>query len=185
MTEPDKVIYSMHKVSKHYNRTVIIEDISLSYFYGAKIGVLGLNGSGKSTLLKIMAGVDGEYEGEISIQPGFSVGYLEQEPELEAGKTVRQIVEEGVQETAAGQQGAEAPHGDPGYTFVQPAATTAAPDFLGPFAWSAAQAAQQEVALLKEQLRDLAETKLAQARCHTWQVDYDPAMAYCFERLRN
>ena len=99
MTEPDKVIYSMHKVSKHYNRTVIIEDISLSYFYGAKIGVLGLNGSGKSTLLKIMAGVDGEYEGEISIQPGFSVGYLEQEPELEAGKTVRQIVEGGAQET--------------------------------------------------------------------------------------
>ncbi|MBT5327625.1 MAG: energy-dependent translational throttle protein EttA [Gemmatimonadetes bacterium] len=99
MTEPDKVIYSMHKVSKHYNRTVIIEDISLSYFYGAKIGVLGLNGSGKSTLLKIMAGIDGEYEGEVNIQPGFSVGYLEQEPELEAGKTVRQIVEGGAQET--------------------------------------------------------------------------------------
>ena len=99
MTEPDKVIYSMYKVSKHYNRTVIIEDISLSYFYGAKIGVLGLNGSGKSTLLKIMAGIDGEYEGEVNIQPGFSVGYLEQEPELEAGKTVRQIVEEGAQET--------------------------------------------------------------------------------------
>ena len=99
MTEPDKVIYSMHKVSKHYNRTVIIEDISLSYFYGAKIGVLGLNGSGKSTLLKIMAGIDGEYEGEVNIQPGVSVGYLEQEPELEAGKTVRQIVEEGAQET--------------------------------------------------------------------------------------
>ncbi len=99
MTEPDKVIYSMHKVSKHYNRTVIIEDISLSYFYGAKIGVLGLNGSGKSTLLKIMAGIDGEYEGEVNIQPGFSVGYLEQEPELEAGKTVRQIVEEGAQKT--------------------------------------------------------------------------------------
>ena len=99
MTEPDKVIYSMYKVSKHYNRTVIIEDISLSYFYGAKIGVLGLNGSGKSTLLKIMAGVDGEYEGDISIQPGYSIGYLEQEPELEAGKTVREIVEEGAQET--------------------------------------------------------------------------------------
>ena len=99
MTEPDKVIYSMHKVSKHYNRTVIIEDISLSYFYGAKIGVLGLNGSGKSTLLKIMAGIDGEHEGEVNIQPGFSVGYLEQEPELEAGKTVRQIVEEGAKET--------------------------------------------------------------------------------------
>ena len=99
MSEAEKVIYSMHKVSKHYNRTVIIEDISLSYFYGAKIGVLGLNGSGKSTLLRIMAGVDSEYKGEISIQPGFSVGYLEQEPELEAGKTVRQIVEEGAQET--------------------------------------------------------------------------------------
>jgi ATP-binding cassette ChvD family protein len=89
----------MYKVSKHYEKTEIIGDISLSYFYGAKIGVLGLNGSGKSTLLRIMAGVDAEYEGEISIQPGFTVGYLEQEPELEKGKTVRQIVEEGAQET--------------------------------------------------------------------------------------
>ena len=99
MSEAEKIIYSMYKVSKHYEKTEIIGDISLSYFYGAKIGVLGLNGSGKSTLLRIMAGVDADYEGEISIQPGFTVGYLEQEPELEKGKTVRQIVEEGAQET--------------------------------------------------------------------------------------
>ena len=99
MSEAEKIIYSMYKVSKHYEKSEIIGDISLSYFYGAKIGVLGLNGSGKSTLLRIMAGVDAEYEGEISIQPGFTVGYLEQEPELEKGKTVRQIVEEGAQET--------------------------------------------------------------------------------------
>ena len=99
MSEAEKIIYSMYKVSKHYNRKAIITDISLSYFYGAKIGVLGLNGSGKSTLLRIMAGIDGEYEGDISVQPGFTVGYLEQEPELEKGKTVKDIVEEGVQET--------------------------------------------------------------------------------------
>ena len=99
MSEPDKIIYSMYKVSKHYNRETIIADISLSYFYGAKIGVLGLNGSGKSTLLRIMAGVDSEYEGEIHVQPGFTVGYMEQEPELEKGKVVREIVEEGVQDT--------------------------------------------------------------------------------------
>ena len=99
MSEAEKIIYSMYKVSKHYNRKAIIADISLSYFYGAKIGVLGLNGSGKSTLLRIMAGIDSEYEGTISIQPGFTVGFLEQEPELEKGKTVKEIVEEGVQET--------------------------------------------------------------------------------------
>ena len=99
MSEAEKIIYSMYKVSKHYNRKVVIADISLSYFYGAKIGVLGLNGSGKSTLLRIMAGIDGEYEGDINVQPGFTVGYLEQEPELEKGKTVKEIVEEGVQET--------------------------------------------------------------------------------------
>ena len=99
MSDAEKIIYSMYKVSKHYNRKAIITDISLSYFYGAKIGVLGLNGSGKSTLLRIMAGIDGEYEGTISIQPGFTVGFLEQEPELEKGKTVKEIVEEGVQET--------------------------------------------------------------------------------------
>ncbi|MYA24234.1 MAG: energy-dependent translational throttle protein EttA [Gemmatimonadetes bacterium] len=99
MSEAEKIIYSMYKVSKHYNRKAIITDISLSYFYGAKIGVLGLNGSGKSTLLRIMAGIDSEYEGTISIQPGFTVGFLEQEPELEKDKTVKDIVEEGVQET--------------------------------------------------------------------------------------
>ena len=99
MSEAEKIIYSMYKVSKHYNRKAIITDISLSYFYGAKIGVLGLNGSGKSSLLRIMAGIDSEYEGTISIQPGFTVGHLEQEPELEKGKTVKEIVEEGVQET--------------------------------------------------------------------------------------
>ena len=99
MSDAEKIIYSMYKVSKHYNRKAIITDISLSYFYGAKIGVLGLNGSGKSTLLRIMAGIDSEYEGTISVQPGFTVGFLEQEPELEKGKTVKEIVEEGVQET--------------------------------------------------------------------------------------
>ena len=99
MSDAEKIIYSMYKVNKHYNRKAIITDISLSYFYGAKIGVLGLNGSGKSTLLRIMAGIDSEYEGTISIQPGFTVGYLEQEPELAPGKTVKEIVEEGVQET--------------------------------------------------------------------------------------
>ena len=99
MSDAEKIIYSMYKVSKHYNRKAIITDISLSYFYGAKIGVLGLNGSGKSTLLRIMAGIDSEYEGDINVQPGFTVGYLEQEPELEKGKTVKEIVEEGVQET--------------------------------------------------------------------------------------
>ncbi len=99
MSDAEKIIYSMYKVSKHYNRKAIITDISLSYFYGAKIGVLGLNGSGKSTLLRIMAGMDSAYEGTISIQPGFTVGYLKQEPELEQGKTVKEIVEEGVQET--------------------------------------------------------------------------------------
>ena len=99
MSEAEKIIYSMYKVSKHYNRKVILADISLSYFYGAKIGVLGLNGSGKSTLLRIMAGIDSEHEGTIQVQPGFTVGYLEQEPELEKGRTVKEIVEEGVQET--------------------------------------------------------------------------------------
>ena len=99
MSEAEKVIYSMYKVSKHYNRKVILADISLSYFYGAKIGVLGLNGSGKSSLLRIMAGIDPEHEGTIQVQPGFTVGYLEQEPELEKGRTVKEIVEEGVQET--------------------------------------------------------------------------------------
>jgi len=94
-----KVIYSMMRVSKFYDKKPIIKDISLSYFYGAKIGVLGLNGSGKSTLLKIMAGVDTEFNGQVALSPGYTVGYLEQEPKLDESKTVRQVVEEGCQET--------------------------------------------------------------------------------------
>ncbi|MEW6594249.1 MAG: energy-dependent translational throttle protein EttA [Thermodesulfobacteriota bacterium] len=97
-TEPNKIIYSMIRVSKFYEKKPILKDISLSYFYGAKIGVLGLNGSGKSSLLRILAGVDKEFNGETHISPGFTVGYLEQEPHLDDGATVRQIVEQGVQE---------------------------------------------------------------------------------------
>ncbi|MEA3545905.1 MAG: energy-dependent translational throttle protein EttA [Thermodesulfobacteriota bacterium] len=93
-----KIIYSMMRVSKSYNKQPIIKDISLSYFYGAKIGVLGLNGSGKSTLLRIMAGVDKEFNGEALLSDGYSVGYLEQEPQLDETKTVRETVQEGVQE---------------------------------------------------------------------------------------
>ena len=85
----------MIRVSKSHSRTKIFEDVSLSYFYGAKIGVLGLNGSGKSTLLRILAGVDKEFEGEIQITPGYTIGYLEQEPHLTPGRTVREAVEEG------------------------------------------------------------------------------------------
>ena len=97
--QPDKVIYSMTRVSKFYNKKPVLKDIYLSYFYGAKIGVLGLNGSGKSSLLKILAGVDKEYEGDISLSPGYSVGYLEQEPRLDEEKTVRETIQESVQET--------------------------------------------------------------------------------------
>lgn len=93
-----KIIYSMMRVSKSYNKQPIIKDISLSYFYGAKIGVLGLNGSGKSTLLRIMAGVDTEFNGEAVLSEGYSVGFLEQEPQLDDNKTVREVVKEGVQE---------------------------------------------------------------------------------------
>ena len=96
---PDKVIYSMIGVGRNHNKKPVLKGIYLSYFYGAKIGVLGLNGSGKSSLLRIMAGVDTEFEGETVLVPGYTVGFLEQEPQLEAGRTVREIVEEGVQET--------------------------------------------------------------------------------------
>lgn len=97
--DPHKIIYSMMRVSKFYDKKPVIKDISLSYFYGAKIGVLGLNGSGKSSLLRIMAGVDKEFNGQAVLSQGYTVGYLEQEPRLDETKTVRQIVEEGVQET--------------------------------------------------------------------------------------
>jgi ATP-binding cassette ChvD family protein len=97
--EPNKIIYSMIKVSKKYKDQVVLKDISLSYFYGAKIGVLGLNGSGKSTLLRILAGVDTEFEGETILSDGFTIDFLEQEPLLDPEKTVREIVELGVQET--------------------------------------------------------------------------------------
>src|SRR5512137_449746 len=97
--DSQKIIYTMMRVSKFYDKKPVIKDISLSYFYGAKIGVLGLNGSGKSSLLRIMAGVDSEYNGKAVLSQGYTVGYLEQEPQLDNSKTVRQIVEEGVQET--------------------------------------------------------------------------------------
>src|SRR5512146_106044 len=96
--EPNKVIYSMIGVGKFYDKKPVLKDIYLSYFYGAKIGVLGLNGSGKSSLLKIMAGIDKEHVGEAVLSPGYTVGFLEQEPKLDPEKTVRQCVEEGVQE---------------------------------------------------------------------------------------
>jgi ATP-binding cassette ChvD family protein len=99
--EPNKIIYSMIQVSKYYDKKPVLKDISISFFYGAKIGVLGLNGSGKSTLLRIIAGVDKEFNGQISISPGLTVGLLDQEPELDNTKTVRDIVEEGLQETVA------------------------------------------------------------------------------------
>jgi energy-dependent translational throttle protein EttA len=96
--EPNKVIYSMVGVSKYYDKKPVLKDIYLGYFYGAKIGVLGLNGSGKSSLLRILAGVDQEFQGKTVVSHGYSIGYLEQEPVLDDTKTVRQIVEEGVQE---------------------------------------------------------------------------------------
>lgn len=98
-TDDKKIIYSMLKVSKFYDDKPVLKDISLSYYYGAKIGVLGLNGSGKSSLLRILAGIDQDFNGETVISPGLTVDYLPQEPELDPEKTVRQIVEEGVQGT--------------------------------------------------------------------------------------
>ncbi len=96
--DPQKIIYSMVGVSKHFDKKPVLKDIYLSYFYGAKIGVLGLNGSGKSSLLRILAGIDKEFTGKTILAPGHTVGYLPQEPQLQDGKTVRQIVEEGAQE---------------------------------------------------------------------------------------
>lgn len=95
----EKIIFSMSRVSKTYpGKKTVIKDISLSFYYGAKIGVLGLNGAGKSTLLRIIAGVDTEYNGDVNLSKGVSVGYLEQEPQLDPEKTVKQIVEEGCAE---------------------------------------------------------------------------------------
>ena len=97
--ELNKIIYSMIKVGKFYDKKPVLKDISLSYFYGAKIGVIGLNGSGKSSLLQILAGVDRDYVGETILSPGYTVGYLEQEPLVDSEKTVKEVVREGVAET--------------------------------------------------------------------------------------
>ena len=97
-SDPHKIIYSMIGVSKYYDKKPVIKDISLSFFYGAKIGVLGLNGAGKSTVLRIMAGVDQEYNGRITMTPGFTIGFLEQEPLLGETQTVWEIVKQGARE---------------------------------------------------------------------------------------
>ena len=100
MSDDKKVIFSMSRVSKTYsssNKTVL-KDIYLSFFYGAKIGILGLNGAGKSSLLKIIAGVDKNYQGDVVFAPGYTVGYLEQEPQLDESKTVIEVVREGAAE---------------------------------------------------------------------------------------
>ena len=99
--EPDKIIYSMIRVSKRHGQKEVLKDISLSYFYGAKIGVLGLNGAGKSSLLKILAGVDQAFDGKTVLAPGYTIGYLEQEPLAGETRTVREVVEEGVSDLAA------------------------------------------------------------------------------------
>ncbi|NCC25210.1 MAG: energy-dependent translational throttle protein EttA [Deltaproteobacteria bacterium] len=95
----EKIIYSMYKVSKFYDQKPVLKDISLSYFYGAKIGVIGLNGSGKSSLLRILAGVDPNFDGRTDVSPGYTIGFLEQEPLVGVDKTVIEVVREGVQET--------------------------------------------------------------------------------------
>jgi ATP-binding cassette ChvD family protein len=97
--EPNKIIFSMVGVSKFHDKKAVLKDIYLSFFYGAKIGVLGLNGAGKSSLLRVIAGVDKEINGEVVFSTGYSTGFLEQEPKLDEAKTVREVVEEAVQET--------------------------------------------------------------------------------------
>ena len=103
MSDDKKVIFSMQRLSKSYQGSdkQVLKNIYLSFFYGAKIGILGLNGSGKSSLLKIIAGVDKNYQGDVVFQPGYTVGYLEQEPQLDETKTVLEIVKEGVADTMA------------------------------------------------------------------------------------
>lgn len=99
MADDKKIIFSMVGVSKTFPpQKQVLKNIYLSFFYGAKIGIIGLNGSGKSTLLKIIAGIEKDYQGEVVFSPGYSVGYLEQDPQLASGKTVREIVQEGVQD---------------------------------------------------------------------------------------
>ncbi|MCI6810543.1 MAG: ATP-binding cassette domain-containing protein, partial [Spirochaetia bacterium] len=93
-----KIIYTMDRVGRAYGTKVVLKDISISYYYGAKIGVIGANGAGKSSLFKILAGIDKDFTGETSLAPGYSIGYLEQEPYLEPGKTVMDCVKEGVKE---------------------------------------------------------------------------------------
>ena len=98
MADDKKVIFSMVGVSKIYPpQKQVLKDIYLSFFYGAKIGIIGLNGAGKSTLLKIIAGIEKQYQGEVVFSPGYSVGYLEQEPKLDPDKTVKEVVQEGMQ----------------------------------------------------------------------------------------
>ena len=99
--EPDKIIYSMIRVTKRHGQKEVLKDISLSYFYGAKIGVLGLNGAGKSSLLRILAGVDQAFDGKTVLAPGYTIGYLEQEPLKEETRTVREVVEDGVSDLTA------------------------------------------------------------------------------------
>ena len=93
-----KIIYTMDRVTRSYGTKVVLKDVSISYYYGAKIGVIGPNGSGKSSLFKILAGVDKDFAGETTLAPGYTIGYLEQEPYLEPGKTVMEVVKEGVKE---------------------------------------------------------------------------------------
>ncbi|MDT7777640.1 MAG: energy-dependent translational throttle protein EttA [Acidobacteriota bacterium] len=100
-TQPNKIIYSMVGVSRHYDKRAVLKDIYLSYFYGAKIGVIGLNGSGKSSLLRIIAGVDKGFTGETVLSSGHTIGYLEQEPHLDESKTVRETIEVAVAETVS------------------------------------------------------------------------------------
>ena len=98
-TDDKKIIFSMVGLSKTIKQTnkQVLKDIYLSFFYGAKIGIIGLNGAGKSTLMKIIAGIDNDYQGEVVFSPGYTVGYLPQEPQLDDNKTVLEIVHEGVQ----------------------------------------------------------------------------------------
>ena len=128
-TDDKKIIYSMYRVSRRHGTKQVLKDISISYYYGAKIGVIGLNGSGKSSLLRIMAGTDTDFAGDVSLSPGYTIGFLEQEPHLEPGKTVREIVSEGVQEivdTLAEFDAVNEAYGDPDADFDKLATKQAA-----------------------------------------------------------